>query len=110
MLRARPNGRLHFPTPVRLAKRRPVPRRLQRSVPAAAPPGPVDTAIRALEVVSRDGGWALMVDDVAEPAWVVSTKRRAVSNASDCAAFHGCLLRVRTKSGKVQRERDYAQA
>lgn len=37
-------------------------------------------------------GWALKVGDLSEPAWVVSNRRRAVSEAKRAATFHGAEL------------------
>jgi hypothetical protein len=49
-----------------------------------------------------------MVDGVDEPAWIVSTKNRAVNAAKDAAAFHKAVLRVLTRTGKVQRVHDFS--
>lgn len=54
-----------------------------------------------MTVRPRDGGWALLVDDVAEPAWIVRTRKAAVAAARDAARFHGAALRVLTRTGKV---------
>ena len=75
--------------------------RPQREVRAVRP------NIERMRVEKKTRGWALMVDDITEPAWVVSTKARAVAAAKDAAAFHECLLRVLTSGGGVQRVHDF---
>lgn len=76
-----------------------------KAEPIADPPS-IDT----MAVKPHDDGWALKVDDLKEPAWVVSTKKRAVQAAKDAARFHEATLRVFTQSGKLQKEFDYAAA
>lgn len=69
----------------------------------SAPPTP-DT----LKVRKRKDGWALMVDDLEVPAWIVSTKRRAVDWAEDAARHHACTLQVFKADGTLQAEHQYA--
>lgn len=52
-------------------------------------------------------GWMLRVDGIPEPAWVVSTKRKAVEAAKDAARYHGSSLSVFSKTGTVQERFDY---
>lgn len=84
--------------------------RITRSQPAAAkatvvepPPTPTMLAVR-----KHTDGWALLVDDLDEPAFVVSTKRKAVSWAQDAARHHTCTLRIFKADGDLQTEKDYA--
>lgn len=72
----------------------------------AEPPPEIDTMV----VKAHDDGWALKVDNVDEPAWVVSTKKQAVKAAKKAAQFHEATLRVLTKAGKVQKTMDFASA
>ncbi|TNE87950.1 MAG: DUF2188 domain-containing protein [Deltaproteobacteria bacterium] len=66
--------------------------------------------IEAMRVVPHEDGWALEVDDIDEPAWVVSTKKTAVASAKENARFHHAVLSVHTKDGQVQRTFDYGDA
>jgi hypothetical protein len=63
--------------------------------------------IDKLRVVRRQDGWALLVDDIEEPAWVVSRKSRAVEAATDAARFHHATLIVTTRDGTEQRRTSY---
>lgn len=65
------------------------------------------TTYELMRVVSVDDGWALMVDDVDEPAWVVSTKKKAVKAAKGAAQDLGTELVIHTAAGKVQKRFDY---
>ena len=86
------------------ARRAPAPPRATARETAKPP------RIRAMTVRPRDGGWALLVDDLAEPAWIVRTRKAAVAAARDAARFHGAALRVLTRSGKVSQSFDAPQA
>lgn len=119
-----------MPTPLRLARRVVAPLKTRPSgikmaqrnaktpmadtkpanatTPPAAPEPP--PAIDTLRVVPHDKGWALRVDDLSEPAWVVSTKKRAVTVARQAARFHEATLQVLTRAGKVQKTYDFAAA
>lgn len=66
--------------------------------------------IQMMKLVAHDDGWALKVDDIDEPAWVVPTKKTAVASAKENAMFHGALLKVHTKAGKVQKTFDFGEA
>lgn len=121
---AKSNGRLHFdnaprvrhratrPAPVARAKQPESARDLNRAKEPAHARELTEAkrsvpSIDTLAVVSHAGGWALMVDDLEEPAWVVSKKSRAVENASQAARFHACVLQVRSGTGKLQKQLDF---
>lgn len=120
MMNASPDARYRFPvTPV---LRRPPPRAASRSPTESPRPGPTGRSrktpkrpaapprprIETMKVVSHPDGWALMIDDIDEPAWVLSNKRRCVESAKRAAADHGCVLRVFTRAGRKQREMDFS--
>ena len=65
-------------------------------------------SIAYMTVMRHPEGWALMVEDIEEPAWVLSTKKKAVKAAREAAEELGTLLRVLTSKGKLQREISYA--
>lgn len=67
-------------------------------------------SIDTMTVQPHSDGWALKIDNLKEPAWVVSTKKRAVKAAKDAAKFHEATLRVLTQQGKLHKEFDYAAA
>ncbi|MEZ4321942.1 MAG: hypothetical protein R3F61_31005 [Myxococcota bacterium] len=48
-----------------------------------------------------------MVDDLAEPAWTVSTKKKAVAAAVPTARELGARLVIETRTGGVQRTHDF---
>jgi len=106
MQRARPNGRLPFPIPPRPRASR----QARRSVPMRPPEETAPAPISIMRVVSHPDGWALTVDDVEQPAWVVSKKATAVQSARSAAAFHACVLQVRTRAGRLQRTYDFTEA
>jgi len=58
----------------------------------------------AMEVRPHDDGWMLQIPGIKEPAWVVSTKAKAVAAAKDAASYHGATLSVFTKAGKLQKQ------
>jgi len=60
--------------------------------------------VSAMEVRPHDDGWMLKIPGVSEPAWVVSTKAKAVSAAKDAASFHSAKLSIFTKGGKLQKQ------
>ena len=62
-------------------------------------PGP--PPIERMDVQPHDRGWALVIDDVGEPAWVVSTKKKALIAAKACARYHDAALFVHTRTGRV---------
>lgn len=53
-----------------------------------------DITIDELRIVRHPRGWALMVDDIDEPAWVIANKDRAVEWARDAADHHEAKLEV----------------
>jgi hypothetical protein len=74
----------------------------------SAPPTPAEPPpIAAMTVGPRGRGWALTVDDLPEPAWVVGTRKAAVAAARDAARFHRAELRVLTRTGKVSKIYDH---
>jgi len=75
-------------------------------IPAADPAPAIDT----MRIEPHDDGWALRVDDLSEPAWIVTTKKRAVAAARRAARFHEATLKVLTRAGKVQKTYDFAAA
>lgn len=108
------------PRPRHEARRTPAPRqdapvpRKEAATPrkdglAASPPSPRPQPAPKLPSIDRmavhphPDGWALLVDDIDEPAWVVPTKKQAVAAASDAASFHCCPLDVHRKDGRKQR-------
>lgn len=115
------NGRFHFEIAPRVrhqnkqvrSKARPDTDKQAKKRTPQAKPVAVEAkvpAIDVMKVVSADGGWALMVDGLDEPAWVVSTKAKAVESATNAATFHGCMLKIHTGSGKLQKELDFSSA
>lgn len=50
--------------------------------------------IQRMAVRPHPQGWALRVDGIEEPAWVLESRDRAVAAARSAAAFHGCPLDV----------------
>lgn len=80
--------------------------RIEFNRPIRQAPEPEPT-IDTMRVVSTKDGWALMVEDVKEPAWVVSTKRKAVRAARAAADHHDAKLVVQTTDGRVSKTYDY---
>lgn len=67
-------------------------------------------AVDRLTMSPHPDGWALLVDDIETPAWVVSTKRTAVKSARRAARDLACQLVVQTRTGRVSRSFDYRGA
>lgn len=82
------NARLSLTRPYR--RRAPAPQRR-----------PSPRPIERMDVQPHERGWALIVDDVREPAWVVTTKKKAVAAARACARYHEAALFVHTRTGRV---------
>lgn len=61
-----------------------------------------------MAVVPHADGWALMVGKVQEPAWVVSSKNKAVAAAKGAAEDHAAVLRIHDRHGDIQRELSFA--
>lgn len=121
------SARLSFLRPIR-------PRRVRRPAPAAAPseparlvkkqaspakktrtPAPASPAVvpehlrfHNMAVRPHPDGWALLVEEITEPAWVLSNKKKAVSAAKDAARDHAAVLRVHKRNGELQREISFA--
>jgi uncharacterized protein YggE len=70
---------------------------------------PEPTDIDQLVVRYSGQGWALMVEDLATPAWTVSTKAKAVEAAKEIAEDCEALLVVETQNGKPQKRFDYRE-
>jgi hypothetical protein len=46
-------------------------------------------------------GWSLLVDDMAQPAWTVSTRSKAVAAARDAARMHHAQLIIEKRQARV---------
>jgi hypothetical protein len=82
-------------------------KRTPRSKPTATASSSPTPDVERLVVRSTDDGWSLIVDELDTPAWTVSTKKKAVSAATDAAKALAAKLVIETASGKVQKTHDY---
>ena len=99
MLRPLTSGRISLPRSPTLVR----PARRHRR---AAHRGP-HPRITAMSVIAHADGWALRVDGLDEPAWVVPQKARALASATDAAREHRASLRVFSRAGRLQRTLDF---
>jgi len=115
MHRSSPNGRLHLPSAGLALRTARTGRSRQQAAPASkavvtVPPKPLAKQAPPIQVMCVEphaDGWALMVDDIDEPAWVVPKKRKALDSAKDAARHHRCMLRVLTRGRKLHRAFDF---
>ncbi|MCB9673578.1 MAG: DUF2188 domain-containing protein [Alphaproteobacteria bacterium] len=63
-----------------------------------------------MTVRADDDGWSLVVDGLPEPAWTVSTKKKAVVAATAAAKDLAVPLVIETRAGDVQRTLDFGGA
>lgn len=64
-------------------------------------PSPSASSLDSLRVVNHPEGWALMVEDIKVPAWVVSTRAKAVRAAHRAARDLRAKLTVHGPKGLV---------
>ncbi len=90
------------------ARKRLVDKARTRAVKTSRAVVPEHLRFHQMAVVPHADGWALMVEDVDEPAWVVSTKKKAIAAAKGAAKDHAAVLRIHKRSGALQRELSFA--
>lgn len=78
-----------------------------QAVEVDAEPEPTD--IERLRVRNDGQGWSLIVDDLATPAWTVSTKAKAVAAAEAIAADCEAVLVIETRNGRAQKRLDFTK-